>query len=74
MPHALGEDDWYDWENDTRRDIRNQFRWSFQALACDADGRLALFPDFVCKLDELALDYGHWSQVARSSICRVPLV
>ncbi len=49
MSHALGEDNWDDWEDDTRRGVRNQFRWSLQALACDADVQLTLFPDFVCK-------------------------
>lgn len=64
--HALGEDDWDDWEDDTRRGVRDQFRWSLQALACDPDDQLTLFPDFVCRADELVLDYGHWSEVARS--------
>jgi hypothetical protein len=66
VSRALGEDDWDDWENDTRRGVREQFRWSLQALACDPDDQLTLFPDFVCKADELVLDYGHWSEVALS--------
>jgi hypothetical protein len=63
---ALGEDDWDDWEDENRRGVRNQFRWGLQALACDADVQLTLFPDFVCKPHELASDYGHWSEAARS--------
>lgn len=66
MSKALGEDDWDDWENDNQRGVRKQFRWALQALACDADVQFTLFPDFVCKADELASDYGHWSEVARS--------
>ena len=53
-------------EDDDRRGVRDQFRWSLQALACAPDAQLSLFPDFVCKADELALEYGHWSEVARS--------
>jgi len=66
VSQALGENDWYDWEDDTRRGARNQFRWSLQALACEPDDQLALFPDFVCKPYELVSDYDHWSNVARS--------
>lgn len=42
--------------------IQNQFRWSLQALAADPTVQLSLFPDIVCKTDELALDFDHWSQ------------
>ena len=67
MSHALGENDWYDWEDDTHRGARNQFRWSLQALACKREDQIALFPDFVDKPYELVCDYDNWSQVARSS-------
>ena len=54
-------------EDEANRDgVRDQFLWSLQALACDADAQLSLFPDFVCKADELAHDYGHWSEFVRS--------
>ena len=53
-------------DKDRCRGVRNQFCWSLQALASDAEDQLALFPTFVCKADELALDYDHWSEVARS--------
>lgn len=66
MSQALGENDWYDWEDDTRRGARNQFRWSLQALACEPEDQLTLFPNFVCKPDELVADFAHWSKVARS--------
>lgn len=45
--------------------VRDPLRWSLQALACEADVQLSLFPDFVCKVDELALDFDHWYQTAR---------
>jgi hypothetical protein len=66
VPHALGENDWYDWEDDTRRGVRNQFRWSLQALACDADDQRSLFPNSVDTLYELVSDYDHWSKTAQS--------
>ena len=62
---ALGEGDWDDWQDAERRGVRNQFRWSLQALACAWNDQLALFPDFTCKPYELASDYGNWSKAAR---------
>lgn len=53
-------------EGEGRSGVRDQFRWSLQALAMNAEVQQSLFPDFVCKADELALDYDHWSEVARS--------
>jgi len=32
-------------------------QWALQALAQPAEVQLTLFPDFVCKTDELALDF-----------------
>ncbi|MFO0889221.1 MAG: hypothetical protein U0790_08785 [Isosphaeraceae bacterium] len=46
--------------------VRQQFRWLLQALAIDAEAQLSLFPDFVLKADELALDFDHWFSTARS--------
>jgi hypothetical protein len=66
VSNALGEEDWDDWEDDARHGARNQFRWSLQALACEADDQLTLFPDFTCKPDELTSDYDNWSKAARS--------
>jgi hypothetical protein len=34
-----------------------------QALAQPAHVQLTLFPDFVCKADELALDFDRWREV-----------
>ncbi len=41
-------------------DRRWQLMWATQALALPAAVQLSLFPDFVCKVDELALDFGAW--------------
>ena len=40
-----------------------RFKWATQALAMAADVQLRLFPDFVCKPEELALE---WDQYLRS--------
>ncbi len=37
--------------------MRNQLQRAVVALAQTADIQLSLFPDFVCKADELALDF-----------------
>ena len=37
-----------------------QFKWALQALAQPAEVQLSLFPGFVCKADELALDFDNW--------------
>jgi hypothetical protein len=52
--------------NKNRTVAQDHLGWSLQALATDATGQRSLFPDFVCRPDELALDYSHWSDVARS--------
>ncbi|HEV2596822.1 hypothetical protein [Sphingopyxis sp.] len=52
--------------------MRNQLQHAVLALAQPAEVQLALFPDFVCKADELALDFedglyelvGHESDVS----------
>ena len=54
-------------DGENRLAILSQFRWSLQALAVPAEAQRALFPEFVCKADELALDYDHWAQAARAS-------
>lgn len=38
-----------------------------QALALPAEVQLNLLPDFVCKGDELAIDYSHWCLVLLSN-------
>jgi hypothetical protein len=49
-----------------REDIENwnallvRLKHSLQALAMSADVQLDLFPNFVCKVEELALDFDHW--------------
>jgi len=39
-----------------------RLKHSLQALAMPADTQLELFPDFVCKVEELALGFDHWSK------------
>jgi hypothetical protein len=40
-----------------------------QALSMPAESQLHLLPDFVCKGDELAEDYGHWCLVLLGNDC-----
>lgn len=35
----------------------DRLKWSLQALALSARDQIALFPEFVCRTDELALDF-----------------
>ena len=45
-----------------------RFKWATQALAVHADVQLRLFPDLVCKADELALEWDqHFRAVATDS-------
>lgn len=67
MSQALGENDWDDWENEVRQGVRNLFRRSLQALACNAEDQLTLFPDFVSTPYELASNFDHWSKAALST-------
>ena len=40
--------------------ILERFKFSLQALAIGGNDQLRLFPDFVNKVDELALNFVHW--------------
>lgn len=71
MSQALGEHDWDDWEDEIRQGVRNQFRWSLQALACSAEHQFALFPNFVSTPYELASDFDHWSKAALSKFAEM---
>jgi hypothetical protein len=44
--------------------IFQRLQHSLQALALPAAAQIALFPDFVCKTDELVLDFDHWRSCA----------
>ena len=46
-----------------RAAIFERLKHSIQLLACPADIQLKMMPDFVCKPDELALDFDHWNAV-----------
>jgi hypothetical protein len=50
-----------------RLGIFERLRHSIQLLACPAEIQLSLLPSFVCKADELALDFDHWRLVAVSN-------
>jgi hypothetical protein len=41
-----------------------RLKYQLQGLALPAEVQLQLLPDFVCKADELAIDYDHWCSVA----------
>lgn len=43
--------------------IFTRLRHSIQLLACPPHVQLDLLPSFVCKGDELALDFDHWREV-----------
>jgi len=40
-----------------------QLRWALQVLALPAQDQVRLFPNWVVKADELALDLDHWALV-----------
>lgn len=44
-----------------------ELRHSLQALAMPADVQLALYPDFVCKGDELAIDFDNFYRAVRGN-------
>ena len=44
-------------EVDIKAFSRTKLMWAIQALAMPAEVQLTLFPDFVCKADELALEF-----------------
>jgi hypothetical protein len=50
-----------------RASIFERLKHSIQLLALPPEIQLALLPDFVCKADELALDFDHWRDVAVSN-------
>jgi len=41
-------------------EILNRLKLSLQGLAAPAERQLLIFPEGVCKVDELALDFGQW--------------
>jgi hypothetical protein len=43
--------------------IFERLKHSIQLLACPPETQLTTLPNFVCKADELALDFDHWSEV-----------
>src|SRR5690349_17421841 len=47
--------------------ILERLKHSVQLLASPAEVQLGLVPAFVCKADELALEFDHWWEVTRSN-------
>lgn len=50
-----------------RLNILVRLKHALQALALPAHIQLGLLPDFVCKADELALDFDHWCSTVLQS-------
>lgn len=44
--------------------IFERLKDSIQLLACSPEIQLKILPKYVCKADELALDFDHWRSVA----------
>jgi hypothetical protein len=44
--------------------IFERLKHSIQLLACSSEIQLKMLPQFVCKADELALDFDNWREVA----------
>jgi hypothetical protein len=53
-------------EEETARRCMLRLQHAVQALAQPAKIQLELFPDFVCKVDELSLDFDNWWLCIRS--------
>ena len=45
-----------------------RLKYSVQFLACPAEIQLKMLPDFVCKADELALEFDQWRHVVLDSL------
>lgn len=48
---------------DLKKNIFERLKHSLQLLAASAETQLRLLPAFVCKADELALEFDHWREV-----------
>ena len=53
-----------------KNSIIHRLKHSIQLLASTAETQLGLLPDFVCKGDELVLEYDHWQGVAIGNYAR----
>lgn len=49
---------------DFKQRVLTELRWALQALAMPPEVQHSLFPSFVCKAEELALEFDHWAEVA----------
>ena len=46
-----------------RVSVMTQLKFALQALALEAEGQIAAFPDFVVTTDELLLEFDNWYRV-----------
>jgi hypothetical protein len=49
-----------------REAIFTQLKWSLQAMACDGETQISLFPDFIVASDEIINDFEHWRRIVES--------
>ncbi len=49
-----------------RDSVLTHLKWSLQAMACDSETQILLFPDFVVVSDEIINDFDHWRQTVES--------
>src|ERR1700724_2280181 len=56
-------------DNDLRARIFERLKHSVQLLASPPDVQLRLLPDYVCRADELALEFDHWTDVTFRNYC-----
>jgi len=53
----------YEMEGYPKEAVFERLKHSVQLLASQAEIQLRLLPEFVCKADELALEFDHWREV-----------
>ena len=46
--------------------VFTQLKWSIQAMACDSETQIALFPEFIVASDEIVTDFDHWKRTVES--------
>lgn len=49
-----------------REAVFTQLKWSLQAMACDSETQISLFPDFIVASDEIITDFDHWRRAVES--------
>lgn len=46
--------------------VFTHLKWSLQAIACDSETQISLFPDFIVASDEIITDFDHWKRAVES--------